>query len=438
VRVYPDDVELAVRLEGGQLTGTKRFRYLLVPDSAGAHVIANLRASYFDLGARRYATAAAAPLELTAGEGTRAAPNRRPPPDLLVADPPWLSPSGPPTVVWLALVLLPPLVAAAVRAGPRLAAFRKRAIPPAPLTLEMLHRRFRAALERVVPAAGRREGDGLDAALRAAGVEDAVAAHAARLRDRLRHSVYGRGASDPDELSAEVTEVLKAMRLGLLLLALAAPAPASAQTAERLYQAGAWRAAADSFAVRARQAPDLAAHWLNLGNARYQLGDEAGARAAWVGAARLDPRNPSIRRALRLLPASDPVSAALLRHRPLTPAELGLAAAALWVIGWTLVAARRRVRVVMIPMVLAVTAGAVAWDTIRRYRDPVGVVRRAGTPLRAAPIRSAPSRRSVEDGMAVRLAGRRGAWVLARRGTERGWLLDAEIEPVPGPFTSLR
>ena len=65
------------------------------------------------------------------------------------------------------------------------------------------------------------------------------------------------------------------------------PGSARAQSAEDLYDAGAFRVAADSFSARAAAGPDVPAHWYNLGNALYRLGDDAGARAAWVRAARL-------------------------------------------------------------------------------------------------------------------------------------------------------
>ena len=57
-----------------------------------------------------------------------------------------------------------------------------------------------------------RDGDGLARALRAAGVESAVADHVKRLRDRLRASRYGpRGLGDAAELAAELEQVLRVL-----------------------------------------------------------------------------------------------------------------------------------------------------------------------------------------------------------------------------------
>src|SRR5258707_15881596 len=79
-------------------------------------------------------------------------------------------------------------------------------------------------------------------------------------------------------------------------------------SAEGLFGAGALRAAADSFAARAAREPRDPAHWYNLGATLYRAGADGKATTAWIRAARLAPRDPVIRRALRLLPAPDPVT----------------------------------------------------------------------------------------------------------------------------------
>src|SRR2546426_8916806 len=63
-----------------------------------------------------------------------------------------------------------------------------------------------------VPDARARDGDGLARALRAAGVESAVADHVMRLRDRLRAARYGPcGLGDAAELAAELPQVLRVL-----------------------------------------------------------------------------------------------------------------------------------------------------------------------------------------------------------------------------------
>jgi len=63
------------------------------------------------------------------------------------------------------------------------------------------------------------------------------------------------------------------------------------------------------------------AHWYNLGATLDRAGADGKAIAAWTRAARLAPRDMAIRRALRLLPAPDPVTEQLTRVGWATPAE---------------------------------------------------------------------------------------------------------------------
>lgn len=212
VRVYPGDVEQVIRSDGGVISGNKVFHYLFVPDSAGLHGIRGAHVAYFDTDARRYATAQTGAVEIVAGEAAAVAAARGPGLPLLEGSEPGIgardmTPGG------LALLfMVPPFLALLVRMAPRIRRLLKRRRPAPPDTLDSAHRRFRLALERLVPTAGQREGDELDSALRAAGVEQAVAAHATLIRDRLRHASYGSGgASDPEELTAETNEVVNAL-----------------------------------------------------------------------------------------------------------------------------------------------------------------------------------------------------------------------------------
>src|SRR5688572_15001872 len=123
------------------------------------------------------------------------------------------------------------------------------------------------------------------------------------------------------------------------------------QHAEALYEAGAYRLAADSFAARAEAAPGVATHWYNLGNALYRVGDHTSARVAWLRAARALPRNSEIRRALDLVEAPDATSEAATSVAIVTPGEVLAIAGVLWLAGWGLAALRRPLRHV-IPVLL--------------------------------------------------------------------------------------
>src|SRR5207245_1064678 len=179
-----------------------------------------------------------------------------------------------------------------------------------PSPLGRLEREFLALLASHVSDPFARDGDGLAQALRAAGVESAVADHVKRLRDRLRAARYGpRGLGDAAELGAEIQQVLRVLGAEgpartrrphpvvttLLVVTVVgvqnAPSfdgqavPAQTASAEALFEAGALRAAADSFAARASRDPDDPAHWYNLGATLYRAGADGKATAAWVRAA---------------------------------------------------------------------------------------------------------------------------------------------------------
>src|SRR5207247_1521990 len=183
-----------------------------------------------------------------------------------------------------------------------------------------------------------------------------------------------RGLGDVAELAAELAQVLRVLgaepggkgrrvvaAIALMALAgLAQPAAAQTLSAEALYDAGALRAAADSFAARAAAEPRVPAHWYNLGATLYRAGADGKATAAWARAARLAPRDPLVRRARELLPAPDAASEALLTTGFATPGEWALGAGPRWVAMWIAVAGRRRRSVAAVTATIAVLPPQVA------------------------------------------------------------------------------
>src|SRR5206468_8913722 len=110
----------------------------------------------------------------------------------------------------VALLLVPPLLALVASRRRRRAPAGALVTRAAGLTpLGKLEREFLAVLSSHVSDPFARDGDGLAQALRAAGVDSAVADHVKRLRDRLRAARYGpRGLGDATELAAEIEQVL--------------------------------------------------------------------------------------------------------------------------------------------------------------------------------------------------------------------------------------
>src|SRR6185503_12067451 len=158
----------------------------------------------------------------------------------------------------------------------------------------------------------------------------------------------------------------------------------------------------------------VAANWYNLGAALYRAGDATGARAVWVHAARLAPREIVIEDALQRVPPTDPVTRDLVTIQPFTPWEALIGAVGLWLAGWLLVAVRRGRRTAVLAIVGALVVGAWAVRTEQAYRRPIALVRRANTPLRSAPYASVVRRTH-------------GAWLLVERGGQAGWLLASEV-----------
>jgi hypothetical protein len=425
----------------GRIAGTKTFEYFVVPDSAGAFVLPEVRYPYYDLAARGYVVVRAPPQTLHVGpsvepHATRAVLS------LLAPEEGWtvalvqgLGDSG-----WLALAALPPLVGLLV--------LRRRTRPPRPMPaapppaspLGRLERDFQSLLASHVPDRPTRDGDGLARALRAAGVERAVADHVMRLRDRVRAARYGpHGVGDAAELAAELRQVMRVLgaeslrrRARAVFLAIAivsggAQVGHAQARAEVLYEAGALRSAADSFAARAAAYPEVAAHWYDLGATLYRAGADGKAVVAWTRAARLAPRDRKIAQARALLPLPDAASEQLLAVGPVTPEECAVVAGAAWIAFWAAVVLRRR-RIALGALLLcgvAVAGGLREWT--RRMR-PLAVVLRTGTPVRVAPYGSAGTLTTVDVGAALLVRRQDGPWLAVyREDGIQGWVLASEV-----------
>ena len=450
-RGYPAETEVRLASTQGRVGGSKTFRFLAVPDSAGSVVLPEVRYDYFDIGAGRYQTAIAAPRVLAVAAGAEPRAARALPPLLPRGEAPWAErlAGGLGMTGWLAIALLPPLLVWLRRRRPEPLHVAADQTSPASdgTRLGRLEHDFLTVLASHVPDAFARDGDGLAQALRAAGIDSAVADHVKRLRDRLRAARYGpRGLGDAAELAAEIEQVLRVLGaesggrrrhriiVGVaLLLAAASTLQAQAHSAEALYEAGALRAAADSFAARAAAEPAVAAHWYNLGATLYRAGADGKATAAWTIATRLAPRDAVIRRARRLLPAPDLASEQLLAVGWATPGEWALVVAAAWGMLWLLAlgaAAERRRRAVLMVVLAAVVAGAAALGAAeqRRRARTLAVVVASDLPVRAAPYGGASAAATVHAGAALIVGQRYGRWVEVRRPDGvRGWVLAGEI-----------
>jgi hypothetical protein len=344
--------------------------------------------------------------------------------------------------VWVALLVLPPLLGSLrghLTWRPRRP--RRRA-PPAGRDLGGAEAALDALIVTLVPDPDRRFGPALAAAVRAAGADPELAARVTAVRERLLARRYGpgRAVADDPTLAAEAHEV--ARRLGgslrgrtvavVALLMVAASRLMSQNPApEQLYAGGALHAASEGFARRAADEPAVAGHWYNLGATYYRLGEPGRAEAAWLRARRLDPRSPSIRRALELTPPPDIASSRWTWSPPVTPEELLLVGSAAWLFGWLGWFLRPRIRERWL-VVLAFAGAAVLSGLALRawYRRPIAIVLDDAT-LRLSPHGQAPTVAPVQGGSAVQVVGHGRGWVLVRAaGGREGWVPDPAVAAI--------
>ncbi len=113
-RAYLERVEEHVTTTEGRIGGTKTFRHLLVPDSAGVLALPAVHYPYYDLAAGRYEEIGAGPTSIAVVRGGESAATAALPPGLLTGAAPsllWRLGNPIPDWVWLLALLVPPLLA---------------------------------------------------------------------------------------------------------------------------------------------------------------------------------------------------------------------------------------------------------------------------------------------------------------------------------------
>ena len=457
VRVYDDGSEERTGLVNGLVSGSKGFRSLLVPDSAGTLVLPALRWPVYDVDRRRITEVAIPAAALTVQPRAVAGAQRGlPPPLRRLGGATWtwrLAHSVSPWFVALVVVLLP-----AMSLLPRIR-FRRRQPRPERRarsgSLADAEHRLRRALAAYLPDIDGATDAELRLALDLAGLPSGAGAEAVALRDRLRVARYGAmGVEDPG-LVREIEEVVGQLGQGarqrnrrrvvtgaapVVLALVASGLVAAAGAAQRddaslRYEAGDLVGAAEAFAARAAREPGAAMHWYNLGAARYRMGEDAEAAAAWRIALRLEPRAGDIHRALRLVPPAGASSARELWTPPVTPDELLVTGVLLWILGWMvarLVVHVRLRRVGWALVLLGATALAGSLGLRRWYDRPLVLVRATG-PARVSPVGLAREVARLEAGAALERRGsERGFALVATRRGPVGWFPEGALVPVPG------
>jgi hypothetical protein len=449
LRVYAEGSNEQTRIRDGWLAGGKIFRFLLIPDSSGTMVIPTIRYPYFDPSAQRYQVAEAPPVTLVVSPASDRAVARAEPPPIRITDRVPLADrlgGALPPFTWGLLLVLGPLIALArhprqPRARP---AARTAPAPADSLSAaeQRLHRRVIAILGSV--------GDpvAVAAALHDAGIPRDTADRVGNLLDRYRAARFSATPGDLAELFRDTELVLKRLqgttprrgrslrrRLTLVGLLSVGVSLAEAQVAPaQLYEAGAYRLAVEGFEREVRARPGVPDRWYNLGAAAYRAGSDARALVAWTRAARLAPRDHSIRRALGLVPPAANVAAIELWSAPMTPNELWLVGLVIWVTGWAALALERRVRGRWLVLLAgAFLAFAMSEGLNRWYARPLAVVETSQL-MRLAPHERAPGVGELARLEVVEpLEERRGWMLLESASGQKGWIPAAALIPFSAP-----
>lgn len=448
-RAYADLVEERPETRNGTVTGTKTFGFTLVADAVGSLMLPAVEYPYFDLGTRTFRVARLPAAALPIAQPLAVAEGALPPP-LLVASRslvPATFISLPGRWGWLVVLLGPPAAWAAMQLVRRGRPRKAKPSTARRLTARSVEIELDGLVTGLAPGAvvSADESD-LSAALRAAGLEPDTVRELLSLRSVLRARRYAPSQDGHDEEILARWDALRARLAGggrlrrvshglftLLLLLVLWPRAASAQnqSAEALYEAGALSTARAAFEARAAAQPDVAAHWYNLGATDYRLGEPVQASAEWRHALRLAPRNASIRRALQLTPAPDPVSARRLWTAPLTPSEVALAALLLWIVTWVGVMTRpaRTAQWLWLGSAAILLGAGALW--LRHWNaQPVALVRES-IPIRVSPHGRGSPLATLDEGQAVIQVGGQRGWLLVRDPMGRlGWVPGASVVPV--------
>ncbi|MGH7562410.1 MAG: hypothetical protein ACRENB_15490, partial [Gemmatimonadales bacterium] len=333
-RAYQERVEERQRSGTIRRSGTKAFRYAVVPDSAGTLALPEVEYQYFDPDLEQYRSVRVEALAVPVVEG-EVIGDRRTAPLLSVPNPPtpaervrWLPPAVRIALVGAPLALL--VVAGVLR--------RRRIVRrERPLRAE---ERLAALVHSVRPVAGALDPPALVAALRRRGVDRATAHEVVSLHREVEAERYGPAGAGTvtSALAGKLDGALSRLPARvwirglnpLFLLAVLAAGPVEAQSARDLYREGRYAAAADSFRKVAART-DRAGQWYDVAAAECMARRDAHAAAALLAAYGRAPRAAHVQRLWTQLARAHEPLRGVRPVWPFTPGEALLAAIiALW------------------------------------------------------------------------------------------------------------
>jgi len=448
-RVYEEGSETAPRLTGQRIGGNRRFKFAVVPDSAGSLPLPPLEYPYFDPGDGAYKVARATGIIVPVLEAAPVSDRRSPLPV-------WMP--GRPTVVESVFTLQPSVIlllfALPIVAIAATGLWRRRpvrALPPS--AVEDPAAQLELLLERLVPLTAHRSpltvdrspltAAGLTAALRRAGLDREQAARLVRLHVALEAERFGKeghGSARPallQDIEAALGDIpprirrtagLAAMLAACALLGAALVEPLAAQPGTTLYGRREYAAAAQAF----RKEPESPARWYNVAVSEYMSRRDAHAVAALLGARADAPRNPRVKALWSALAREHEQLRRSERSWPVTADECFLAALILlWVGALLFVLFRRRRTPAAAALLIAVVAGGSGALQRHQHSTPRAVLA-GGASLRLSPHGLAPERGTVLPFSIVRLDRRlAGWWLIETAEGAKGWVPEEILAETP-------
>jgi hypothetical protein len=281
-RGYPEDVEDSPHMSGGLVGGSRRFRFVVIADSAGSLALPEVDYDYFDPSSG-WRTAVARSVVLPV-QPARPLDRQRPAPTLLEREPVSLTVIGG-WIYWLvlAIVMLPPVLL--------YAAFRWRRRPrDVPAVTSTAGERLQSMVRSLVTAERRRPGE-LEAALREAGLDGRLSTDVARVYDELAMLRFApEGMLSETAVEADAARILgawprRAGRIGAFAVCFRAASPRRHERKPariRSIKRNGTPRQASLYRRDAMVFPNSARRWYAVGAASWAAGQDASAAAAWL------------------------------------------------------------------------------------------------------------------------------------------------------------
>ena len=444
LHVAGQDVDFTALSTG--VTGTKRFRWVLVPREAGTIHVPSIEYAWFDPATERYQVDRTDSLALVVS-GSAVAQRTEPDTALrAIRDAAAHAPARWTRSSWFgALQLAPALLLGVLLLRNRFnapgvsarAAARRRAARLAPLRDGSLARsEFFSALDAAIAASLAELSPERAAALRAtpAWAEYDSALQRARFRpgdvgQTERRELVKRA----EEIFAEAKSTRRHALAALATIALIQGEAGQFEHGVRAYEAGAYADARTAFTSYVRAQPQDASGWYNLGNAAFGNGERGVAVHSWAHALHRTPRAADARHNLRAVGAGDVVRA--VAPIPLHANEMLLLASAFWLTGgsWLAfaIAQRSRRRAWTAAALLTPVALVLLLYGGTQSRPARAVIVHGGAVVHVAPQLRAERRARLEPGALVTVVDARAGWLRVRSGAHDGWIEERTVGRLP-------